>query len=161
MRKLLILRFWFFFWRPVFYFKVPSTLYCLDYWILGNHRRIISDSEKTLLGIKTVFTNSLQLIQSLTDWSRSPHSQESTSNLHPFYSECHLDFVFRCCILICNLHKCSFSNWCTECEYQKDIAKHNAKKITQLCVFLFHPDRPPVGYQVEIWKVVEKADVET
>jgi hypothetical protein len=28
-------------------------------------------------------------------------------------------------------------------------------------ISLIHPDRPPVGYQVEIGKVVEKADVET
>ena len=28
-------------------------------------------------------------------------------------------------------------------------------------VGLIHPDRPPVTYQVEIGKVVDKADVET
>jgi len=32
---------------------------------------------------------------------------------------------------------------------------------SHLSWFFFHPDRPPVSYQVEIGKGVEKADVET
>ena len=34
-------------------------------------------------------------------------------------------------------------------------------KIILRCGYFFHPDRPPVIYQVEIGKVVEKDDVET
>jgi len=34
----------------------------------------------------------------------------------------------------------------------------NTKKIISQSGCFFHPDRPPVIYQVEIGKVVEKAD---
>jgi len=35
------------------------------------------------------------------------------------------------------------------------------QKIISRCGCFFYPDRPPVIYQVEIGKVVEKVDVET
>jgi len=39
-------------------------------------------------------------------------------------------------------------------------ARPKYQKIISRCGCFFHPDRPPVIFQVEIGKVVEKADVE-